>query len=78
MIQKKVIDINNRYYVEITYHDNNIHRLYQLIQKKDDTTIVESFNRDSFLLKANRTQIIINTTITSLFFFMRNRSLIKK
>lgn len=54
MIQKKVIDINNKYYVEITYHENNIHRLYQLIEKNNNTTIVESFNRDSFLLKANK------------------------
>lgn len=53
MINKKTIDVNNKYYIEITYN-NDIHRLYQLIDRKTDKMIVESFNRDAFLLKANK------------------------
>lgn len=53
MIAKKTIDVNNSYYIKITYN-NNIHRLYQLIDKKTEKTIAESFNRDAFLLKANK------------------------
>lgn len=53
MIAKKTIDVNNKYYIEVTYN-NDIHRLYQLIDKKTDKMIVESFNRDAFLLKANK------------------------
>jgi hypothetical protein len=54
MIEKKLIDINNRYYVKITYHNDNAQRLYRLIEKKTDETVAESFNRDCFLLKANK------------------------
>ena len=50
----KIIDINYRYYVIITYN-NDITRLYRLIDRNnDDKTIVESFNRDSFLIKASK------------------------
>jgi hypothetical protein len=50
----KTIDINNKYSVKITYN-NDVTRLYRLIDKtKDDATICESFNRDAFLLKANK------------------------
>ena len=50
-MNSKKIDINNKYYIIITYN-NNINRYYRLVDKtKDDKTICESFNRDSFLMK---------------------------
>lgn len=50
----KIIDINNKYSVKITYN-NDVTRYYRLIDKtKDDATICESFNRDAFLIKANK------------------------
>lgn len=60
MINLKTVDINNRYVVEIAYHDNSDIRDYRLIDTKTDDTICESFNRDSFLLKANRVVKISN------------------
>ena len=56
----KIVDINNKYIVKITYHDNNNTRYYRLIDIKTDNTICESFNRDSFLLKANKIVKISN------------------
>jgi hypothetical protein len=50
----KIVDINNKYIVKITYHDNSNTRYYRLIDIKTEKTICESFNRDSFLLKANK------------------------
>ena len=62
MIIKKSVDINNKYIIEITYHDNNdIIRFYTLVDKTNDKTICESFNRDSFLLKANKVVKISST-----------------
>lgn len=60
MINLKTVNINNRYVVEITFHDNNNIRLYQLIDKTTEKAICESFNRDSFLLKANKIVKISN------------------
>lgn len=55
MIIKKSVDINNKYIVEIRYHEDNDNiRCYDLIDKTNDETIATSFNRDSFLLKANK------------------------
>lgn len=54
----KIIDINSKYYVKINYNDKS--RLYMLNDKKEDKTICESFNRDSFLLKANKITKISN------------------
>ena len=59
MINKKFIDINDKYFVKITYK-NDITRLYMLIDKDTDKTIIESFNRDSFLLKASKITKISN------------------
>lgn len=56
----KIIDINSHYYVKINYHENNPRRLYMLNEKKEDNTVCESFNRDSFLLKANKVVKISN------------------
>lgn len=49
----KKIEINSKYYVVITYK-NDITRLYTLRESKEDKEICCSFNRDSFLLKANQ------------------------
>lgn len=56
----KKIEVNNKYHVKITYN-NDITRLYQLIDNRTDKTICESFNRDSFLLKASKITKISNT-----------------
>lgn len=53
-IIKKVINIKPGYHVIITYHDNNFTRYYRLIDTNQDKMIVESFNRDSFLIKVNK------------------------
>ena len=53
MITKKTIDLNSKYYIKITFNDD-IRRLYVLYEKGTDKAIVESFNRDAFLLKASR------------------------
>lgn len=50
----KTIDVNNKYIIKITYHDNSNTRYYRLIDNKTDKTICESFNRDSFLIKVNK------------------------
>ena len=50
----KTVDVNNGYIIKITYHDNNNIRYYTLIDNKTDKTICESYNRDSFLIKANK------------------------
>lgn len=53
-IQSKRIDLDDQYYVLIIYHDNSIMRYYRLYNKDQDGLIVESYNRDSFLLKVNK------------------------
>lgn len=50
MINKKLIDVNSKYYIKITYNMGAT-RLYRLIDKDTERTVVESYNRDSFLLK---------------------------
>lgn len=52
-IESKKVELNKGYYVGITLHLNNNMRLYVLYDKNDDKK-VESFNRDSFLLKARQ------------------------
>lgn len=52
-IIKKVININPGYDVIITYHNNSFTRYYRLIDINQDMLIVESFNRDAFLIKVN-------------------------
>ena len=51
-MEKRVIEINSKYKVVITFN-NDITRYYRL-QDNEENTICESFNRDSFLLKANK------------------------
>lgn len=52
MITKR-IEINAKYYVKITYHNDKITRLYTLYNN-DDVELETSYNRDSFLLKARK------------------------
>ena len=52
-MNSKKIQVNNKYYILITFN-NDITRLYQLKDNKEDKTIASSFNRDSFLLKAKQ------------------------
>ena len=59
MINRKLIDVNNRYYIKITYNTGE-RRLYLLIDKDNEKTIVESFNRDAFLLKCRQVTKISN------------------
>ena len=59
-MDKKVIELNSKYKVVITFN-NDIQRLYRLVDNENNT-ICESFNRDSFLLKANKYTRITNKT----------------
>lgn len=52
-MKKEKVELNKGYYVNITMHENSSTRLYVLYDKEDNKK-VESFNRDSFLLKANQ------------------------
>lgn len=54
----KTIEINTKYRVIISYN-NDINRLYRLVNN-EDKTICESFNRDSFLIKASKYTRITN------------------
>lgn len=58
MISKR-IEINSKYYVVITYHNDKSTRLYTLYNS-NDIKLEESFNRDSFLLKARKHVRITN------------------
>ena len=51
-MKTKIIDINNKYYVKINSNENK--SLYVLKDTKEDKTICESFNGESFLLKVNK------------------------
>lgn len=51
-MKTKIIDINNKYYVKINYNERG--SLYMLKEKQEDKTMCESFNGESFLLKANK------------------------
>ena len=52
MINKK-IEVNDNYYILINYHENSENRFY-ILKDKNDKTILENFNRDSFLIKCNK------------------------
>ena len=49
----KIIEINSKYYVKITYKNDRETRLYTLYNS-NDVELETSFNRDSFLLKARK------------------------
>ena len=55
----KTIELNSKYYVKITYHNDKITRLYTLYNN-NDVQLVSSFNRDSFLLQARKYVRITN------------------
>lgn len=55
----KIIEINSKYYVKITYKNDRETRLYTLYNN-NDKEIETSFNRDSFLLKARKHVKITN------------------
>ena len=65
MIVEKIIEINDNFFIKITYHENNDNtRLYSLIgtSNGEHETILTNFNRDTFLLKVNQ-YIKINNKI---------------
>ena len=55
----KTIEINSKYYVKITYHNDKITRLYTLYNN-NDVQLETSYNRDSFLFKARKHVRITN------------------
>lgn len=65
----KKIDITNEYYVLIKTGNLNLYQLFKVdtITKNltKDTLLCESFNRDSFILKANK-YIKINSKLENL------------
>lgn len=58
-MNKKIIEINERYFINILYN-NDINRLYQLIDRKKEEIVLEGFNRDSFLLRTSKVVKITN------------------
>lgn len=52
-MNSKIIKINDNYNVKITYNNSSNIRYYRLIDNSDNV-ICESYNRDSFLIKANK------------------------
>ena len=54
MIIKKEIEINSKYKIVITYNDNNNNIRYYRLENNNNETLAESYNRDAFLLKANK------------------------
>lgn len=56
MIVEKIVEIDDTYFVKILYHEDSERRLYSLVGTSygEYTTLCESFNRDSFLLKARK------------------------
>ena len=55
----KIIEINSKYYVKITYKNDRETRLYTLYNS-NNIELETSFNRDSFLLKARKHTRITN------------------
>lgn len=61
MIITKEVLINDDFSVEITFHENGKIRLYQLyFIGGEHELIFDSFNRDRFLLEANKVVKISN------------------
>lgn len=52
-MNSKIIKVNNNYNVKITYNDDSNIRYYRLIDN-NNKVICDSYNRDSFLIKANK------------------------
>lgn len=56
-METKKIELNTKYYVKINYNDKT--RLY-ILKDREDKTIMESYSRDSFLLKLRQFTKITN------------------
>lgn len=52
-MNSKIIKVNDNYNVKITYNDNSYTRYYRLIDN-NNKVVCDSYNRDSFLIKANK------------------------
>lgn len=52
-MNSKIIKVNDNYNVKITYNDNSYTRYYRLIDS-NNKVVCDSYNRDSFLIKANK------------------------
>lgn len=61
MIESKKIIINDKLYIKITKNQNNI-KLYTL-NDSNDTTIIENFNVDSFIINLKNRYKIKNDII---------------
>lgn len=61
-MEKHIVKVNAKYNIIIT---NNGTRNYYRLQNDDSDTLVESFNRDSFLIKANKI-VKLSTTIQNI------------
>lgn len=59
MIKTKIIALNEHYIV-IVYNDSNIDMRHYSLYDKNDCLKCDSFNRDSFLIKANKFEKISN------------------
>lgn len=58
-MKKSIIEINERYFINIVYN-NDVNRLYQLIDRKKEEIVLENFSRDAFLLRVNKVVKITN------------------
>ena len=58
-MNSKIIKVNSEYNVKITYNDNSYNRYYRLIDS-NNKVICDSYNRDSFLIKANKITKLTN------------------
>ena len=58
-MNSKIIKVNDKYDVKITYNNDSNIRYYSLIDS-NDKVICDSYNRDSFLIKANKITKLTN------------------
>ena len=59
-MNSKIIKVNDNYNVKITYNDNSYTRYYRLIDNNNNKVVCDSYNRDSFLIKANKITKLTN------------------
>lgn len=58
-MNSKIIKVNDNYNVKITYNDNSYTRYYRLIDN-NDKVVCDGYNRDSFLIRANKITKLTN------------------
>ena len=58
-MNSKIIKVNDNYNVKITYNANSYTRYYRLIDN-NNKVVCDSYNRDSFLIKANKITKLTN------------------